>query len=684
MAGITSTGLGSGLNISNLVSQLVQAERTPIAARLDRQEAEIQSKISSFGNFKSALSAFRDSLSALKNLSSFQKISGTSSDSGIVSVSAESNADLGNYKIEVKQLAQSHALATGYFASADAVVGTGTLTLKFGTTDYTPPADGVPGSYNGFTQNPDRGTLTLQIDSSNNTLSGIRDAINNAKAGVTAVIVNDGGGARLVLNSSETGAENSLQISVADDDGNSTDTSGLSVLSFDAAAVNLQQTQAALDAKIAINGLELVNASNSIKDALKGVTFDLQSAQPGKIVNVSISQNNDEIKKLIEGFVKSFNELAKTYQALTGYDAARKTGGILQGDPTVRGGMAQLRSELARFIQGLEGSTKTLVDIGIRTQRDGTLSLDGTKLSEALNADRNSVAALFAPIGRPTDAGIVYSGHTVDTRPGTYAVHITQSATQGLLNGGAVNSLVVDADNDTFKIKVDGVLSADITLTQATYGSHAALAAEIQSRINGDSALKAKGVSVGVSYDDVNNRFVIQSKSYGSESQVEITQVDNNSEATLGLKLGSSLADGTGGKDVAGSIGGLEATGKGQELTAVVGDAQGLKLLITDAKTGDRGTVGFSRGLIERLDSVLSGLLDGKGAIKARTDGLEKSLEKIQESRELLEIRMSDLEKRLLDRFNRMDALLGQFQAISSYLAQQLAALPLANQQNKK
>lgn len=683
MAGITSTGLGSGLNISSMVSQLVQAERAPFATRLDRQEAEIQSKISSFGNFKSALSAFRDSLSALKNLSSFQKIGATSSDSSIVSASAESNADLGNYKIEVKQLAQSHALATGHFASANAVVGTGTLTLNFGTTDYTPPADGVPGSYNGFTQNPDRGTLTLQIDSSNNTLSGIRDAINNAKAGVTAVIVNDGGGARLVLNSSETGAENSLQISVADDDGNSTDTSGLSVLSFNAAAVNLQQTQAALDAKIAINGLEVTNASNTIRDALKGVTLNLQSAQSGKIVNVSISQSNEEIKKLIEGFVKSFNELAKTDRSLTGYDAAQKAGGILQGDPTVRGGMGQLRSELGRFIQGLEGSTKTLAHIGIRTQRDGTLSLDSSKLNEALNADRNSVAALFTAIGRPTDSGVIYSGNTVDTRPGTYAVNITQAATQGFLNGGAVNSLVVDGDNDSFKIKVDGVLSADISLTQATYTSHAALAAEIQSRINGDSTLKAQGISVGVSYDDANNRFVIQSKKYGSESQVEITQVDINSEATLGLRLASSSTEGTGGMDVAGSIGGSEATGKGQELTATAGDAQGLKLLISDAKIGDRGEVGFSRGLIERLDKVLAGLLDSKGSIKARTDGLEKSLEKIQESRERLESRMSDLEKRLLDRFNKMDALLGQFQSISSYLSQQLAALPLANQ-NKK
>src|SRR5688572_1524048 len=124
MAGITSTGLGSGININNLVTQLIQAEQAPTVARLDRQEAEIQAKISAYGNFKSALSAFRGSLSGLRNPSSFQKMSASSSDTGVLTATAGSNADAGKYKISVQQLAQSHSLASVGFADPNAVLGT--------------------------------------------------------------------------------------------------------------------------------------------------------------------------------------------------------------------------------------------------------------------------------------------------------------------------------------------------------------------------------------------------------------------------------------------------------------------------------------------------------------------------------------------------------------------------------
>src|SRR5690606_37003123 len=134
---------------------------------------------------------------------------------GVLTATAASNADVGNYKINVLQLAESHGLASAAFSDPNAVLGTGTLTIKFGTTDY----DADTGVYNGFSQNAGKGTLTLTIDSSNNTLVGIRDAINKAQAGVTAAIVstNDGTEHRLVLSSTDTGAKNSMQISIEGD-----------------------------------------------------------------------------------------------------------------------------------------------------------------------------------------------------------------------------------------------------------------------------------------------------------------------------------------------------------------------------------------------------------------------------------------------------------------------------------
>jgi flagellar hook-associated protein 2 len=450
-------------------------------------------------------------------------------------------------------------------------------------------------------------------------------------------------------------------------------------LAFNSAATNLDQTQAAQDAKVAINGLDVLSASNTLKDALQGVTLNLLQAQVGKQVNLAVSQNNADISKGVDGFIKAFNELAKTVKSLAGFDAAKKQGGILQGDATLRGGMSQLQTEMSNFVEGLSGSVRSLADLGIRTQADGSLSLDSSKLNSALASDRNNVAALFAVLGRPSDTGVTYLSSTSGTLTGGYALNVTQTATRGLLNGAAAASFVVDSNNDTFKIKVDGVQSGLITLTQKDYtADKPGLAAEMQARINGDSALKAAGASVTVSYDSAGNRFVLQSKSYGSASKVEITEVDTNSAATLGL----AVASGTDGVDVAGTIGGQTTTGKGQELTGAGGDSNGLKLSVTGG-TGDRGTVTFTRGLIEKLDKVLGGLLDSTGTISSKTQGLEKSLKSINDQREVLDRRMSDLEQRLLKRFNAMDSLVGRFQATSNALGQQLATLPLA-QQNKK
>jgi flagellar hook-associated protein 2 len=661
MTGITSTGLGSGLDIKSLVSSLVSAEQTPATKRMDTQEAKITTQISSYGSLKSAMSTFQGSLSALKNLSTFQKLTATSSDTAIITASAFSNADQASYNLEVKQLAKSQTLATSAFSSATSTVGAGTLTIKFGTTSYDPLTD----TYTGFTQDGNKGTLALTIDSTNNTLAGLSEAINKAKAGVTAVVVTDTGGSRLVLNSTDTGANSSMEISATDNDGNNTDASGLSALAFNLTATNMTQAQAAQDAKLAINGLDILSSSNTVNTALKGLTLNLQQAQPGKVVTVGISQNNDDITKAVDGFVKGFNDLVKIVKPLTGYDAAKQQAGLLQSDFTLNGAMTQLRTELVSTVSGLSGAAKSLSDIGISTQKDGTLTLDSAKLSSQLASNRAGVTAVFAVLGRPSNSNVVFASSTGDTKAGQYAINITQNATQGVLNGAAPSSLTVAAGNDTFAIKVDGAQSGAIALTQKTYASYAELATEMQSRINGDSAIKAAGVSVGVSYDTGNNRMVFTSKSYGASSQVEITA---NTTATLGLSIGAGVA----GQDIAGTIGELAATGKGRELTSTTGDPKGLKLIIGDNVIGAKGSVDFSRGAIERLNKVMSGLLDTTGSLNSRTDAFQKGLDNIKKDRTKLANRMTLLETRLYDRFNKMDALLGRMQSISSYLTQQL------------
>ncbi len=658
---ISSLGLGSGLDIRSMVDGLVAAEREPQSFQLTKQETSLQAKLSSYGIYKSALSDFRASFAALRREGEFGALKATSSDDSIVSASVSSSAEKGKYSIEAKQLAQSHSLASAGFADANATVGTGTLTIKLGTTDYDSGTD----TYSSFVQNPDKGILSIDLDASNNTLTGLRDAINNAEAGVTASIINDGSAYRLVLSSDETGAENSIQISVSDP--------SLSQFEFNELSTNMEQTQVAQDAIMGINGLDVANSSNTFSNTIKGVSINLHQVEPGKLVNLTVAGNTGDVVSSLQKFVDSFNELNQTVKNLAGFNAANtEESGVLLGDATVRTGMSQIRSVLGDVVSGLQGtSIRTLNDLGVSTQADGSLEFDSGKLTSALESDPDGVAAVFSVLGRPDREGVTYFSSEDHTKTGDYSINVTQPATQGTLVGSAnsISSLIINAGtNDTFKIKVDGNLSAEITLSAGTYSSGDELAAEIQARINGDSSLKNKDSRVQVSFDSVNNRFNIVSGKYGSDSSVEII-------ASTATDLGLEVAAGTDGTDVEGTIGGVTAKGEGQYLTS----KDGLKLFIEGDLSGNLGNVNFSRGLMEKLDRVLGGLLDSDGALTAKTKGLQKSLDDIGDERLVLNERMAKYEERLLAQFNAMDALLGQIQGTSSFLSQQLATLPYNN-----
>lgn len=660
MAGITSLGMGSGIDIRTIVDGLVAAERQPAEFQLTKKETQLQAKLSSFGTFKSALSDFRSSLAGLRDSSKFTALQATSSNSEVITASVGSNADTGKFNLESKQLAQSHSLVTAGYSDANATVGNGTMTIKFGTTDF----DAETETYNGFTQNSEQGALTLNIDSSNNTLTGLRDAINESKAGVSASIIYDGSAYRLVLSSEKTGAANSMEISI--------DNSSLSQFEFNATASTMKQTQGAQDAIMSINGLDVTSSTDTFKDTLKGVTIDLAQAKPGQKISLDIAHSSTTVVESLQGFIDSFNELNAGVKELSSYNAETKTASTLLGDVTLRSGMSQIRSVLSSVVSGLErSSARTLVDLGISTQADGTLKFDDTKFKKAFESDPENVAAVFAAIGRADNENVQVISDASTTPAGQYAVEITQAAAKGSLSGAnnSIQSLVVtEGNNDTFKIKIDGVQSGLISLTAGTYNSENELAAEIQAKINGDSAMKANSSKVQVSYDSDNNRFVIKSNKYGADSNVEITQ---SSAGALGMGVAAGVA----GKDVVGTIGGVEAEGKGQNLTA----ANGLKLFIDGSETGSMGNVTFSKGLMERLDKVLGGLLDSDGSLTAKTEGLQKSLDEISDERISLDDKIFKFEERLLSRFNAMDALLGEIQGTGAFLSQQLASLPYNN-----
>ncbi len=668
MPSITSTGVGSGLDIESLVTQLVSAESTPATKRLTKEEISLTAELSAFGTLKGALSSLQSAFSDLNRVATFGQRSSSSSNEDCVTINAGNSAAAGTYQVSVDQLAGAHSLASGAYEATDTVVGEGTLTLRFGTTDFS------GGSYNGFSLNGERDSVSIAIDSSNNTLSGVRDAINAADAGVTATLVNDGSGYRLLVSSDTTGAENSVEISVADTDGNSTDAAGLSALAFNASANHMSQTVAAADAQFTVNGLAVSSASNSVKNVIDGVDLQLKevTTQP---VTLSVSENKDAVKDALNKFITGYNSFAKQIDNLTSYDPDTKVAGALQGDFSTRTIVSQIENMLTREIGGVSDGFSTLAEIGITTKVDGTLEMDSSRINDVLENDFERLAGMFAAAGFPSDSEITFVQAGDDLAAGDYAINISQVATQGAFAGTAITfPISIDGSNDTLSLKVNGISSNEIQLTQGSYASGNELANELQARINGDASLSGAGARVNVSFED--NKLHITSSMYGSGSNVELLSVDSTSAATLGLSVGAGVE----GLDVAGTIGGIAAVGAGQLLRGGVGTAmEGLQLVVEGGATGNRGSMQFSRGITDQLNTLIGGFLDSSGILSSRTDSLENAVDEIGVEREQLNRRMSILEARYRSQFTVLDSLMAQFNSTSSFLTQQLEALPKPN-----
>lgn len=658
MAGITSTGLGSGLNINSIVTQLVAAEQDPQTKQMDKKEATLQAQISALGAIKSTMSDFKSSLAALRYGSQLNKFTATSSDSNTLTATTLTNADAANYQIEVKQLALQHSLVGSQtYASASTVVGTGSLSIRFGTTTYD-----VSGNPTAFSPNAQKAAFTINIDSSHQTLSGIRDAINAAKGGVTASIVNDGTGFRLAINSADGGAANSLEITAS---------AGLAPLSYNATSHQLTETQQAKDALLKINGLNITSPTNTVSTALKGLTLNLQQAQPGKLINLSVGQNTADTVTAVQAFVDKYNAFATSVLSVSGYDPKTKTGGVLQGEATARSALIGMRSLLSSAVNGLTGSVVSLPNIGIKTLADGTLSLNTTVLNAALGTNHAGVVALFAVVGTPSNSSVIYGGSTADTQAGSYDVQVTTKAEQAFITGLAAPSMLVDPTNNAIKVSIDGISSGTISITNDDYSAKPnQLAAELQAKINGDSALKANGVSVTVSYDSGTGQFTMNSQRYGSASKVNLTQITGGGADIAGFTSGQLDV----GVDIIGSIGGLPTTGSGQTLAVSSGAAKGLSADVSDDAIGSHGTIQFSRGLIEQLNKVADGFLTtSTGALDTKLTGLQNRITEITKQRATLATKMDALQQRLFKQFNAMDRLVGSLQSTASFLTQQFS-----------
>lgn len=848
---LSSPGIGSNLDINGIIKQLMQVEQQPLIA-LAKKEASYQAKLSAYGSLKGALTAFQTAASALNNPSKFQSMSATTSDAGVAKVSANTQAAVGSYNVNVAQMAQAQTLLSTGMSSSSETIGAGastTLTFQFGTVSggtflssgsklstsvaasgipansltingttivtsattnsaknlatqinlltsttgvtataqatatgtlgsfattagaatYTLDVGGVniisngavgttaadidtrlinpgvaanlsaagitftgtavagtlafsradgsniaiqesgagasggfastvgvgttktytssvslssgsaitiggsnplaagyaagiaPNTYSGasFTQDSTQAIGSVTIDSSNNTLQGIRDAINKANVGVTATIVSNASSNRLVLTSNKTGETSTMKISVSGDAAVS------DLLSYDPAGTQkLTQTAIGQNSQASVNGVAVASTTNSISDAIQGVTLTVSKVGTSTI---GVTRDTASVTSAVNGFVKAYNDLNKTLKDLTGYNAETKTGGPLLGDATTRNVQAGLRQTLTTTISHLSGNLKTLSDVGVSFQKDGTLAVDSTKLQKAINDNFSELASLFAAMGSATDSLVSYSASTTATKTGKYDINITKLASQGKVTGTQSPNLTITAGlNNSLSVNIDGT-TATVSLLPGTY-SISGLTGHLQSVINGTSAFTSAGLGVKVTADG-SNIITISSNKYGATSTVSITGAG-------AADLLGATPNVTSGEDVAGTLGGLAATGSGQLLTGSSGDVEGLKLQITGTTLGSRGSLTFTRGYAYHLQTLIDGYVGSSGIVAGRTGGIDSSIKDITRQRENINERLVNTERRLRAQFTALDTALSSMSRTSSYLSQQLSNLP--------
>lgn len=369
MATISSPGIGSGLDVQSIVSQLVALEKAPLK-QLQTQATSFQTKLSTYGTIKSQFSALGDAAAKLASPSGWSAVTATSSNSAAIGVTVAAGAPATSLTMAVQQLAKAQSTASTAVATGSGV-GSGSMTIELG-------------AWSGSSFTAGSGTpVSVTINPGEDTLAEIAAKINDADAGVSATVLKDASGERLLVRSKETGLENGFRITVADDDGNDTDASGLSRLAFAVGSANgMTQSQAGQNATATINGVSISSASNRLADTLPGMTIQLSQVTTAP-VEIDVSADTEAVRANVQAFVDAYNTLNSTLSNATRYDAGTKKAGALQGDSTATG----LQNALRGMMRSVTGGTPytRLADVGIELKAGGALALDAGKFDASLS-----------------------------------------------------------------------------------------------------------------------------------------------------------------------------------------------------------------------------------------------------------------------------------------------------------
>ena len=504
---ITALNAGSGVDTGTLITSLVSASYDPKSAALKTREAANTAKISALGTLSASIDSFSSALGTLISSGTLFSQPTTSNDK-VLTATAKAGAQVGNLSAQliVKQVAQAQSLVSGYYANPGAAVGTGRMTLTVGGKDY-----------------------ALAIDSPNNTLAGIARAVNAANSGVTASVVTDANGSRLTFKGA-TGAANNFTLTAGSDAD-----AGLQALAYPGSGMT--KAQDAQDAIVRMDGVDVTRATNTIDDLVDGVTLKLVSAAPTETVTLGGERPTAAIKQGVADFVAAYNELKGQLDgALSATGTANEDGSTGPGALYGNSGIRQMQVQLARLtstVLNSGGGPQTLAEIGVSTNRDGTLSLNDDVLARALATSPDGVEAMFNPTQHASSSLIKITSAMGAAKPGTYQLTNIKAGTDTTAGSGIIAGvagvttgtrlyaatlskaagLVIEASGDvasatvTVDLGLGGALKAIRDQLQATGGVFATLKSQFGAET---STLAAERTKIEQDQSDYKDRLTTQ------------------------------------------------------------------------------------------------------------------------------------------------------------------------------
>jgi len=530
MAEIQSLGIGSGVLNADLVDQLIGVEREAADFRLDQKEAVVEAQISALGDLGSLVTELESAARSVSGVSSLNAKLASSTNESAISATSSSIASTGSWLIDVNQLAQYQSIASSSFTSADSALGTGTLRFDFGEVSH------VADTSFDFAADTSQSAYEITIDASNNSLQGVADTINQADIGVNAAVIDTGDGVRLVLAGDDTGANQGFTLTVDSADAQ------LSSLAYNETAfsggLDTEQLQAATNALLSINGLDVSRDNNLVIDVINGVTLNLKETT-AQAVNVAVEPDLDTVATRIDNFVAAYNNLRLGINEATDYNTDTNQGSVFTGDSTIRLLADRLRGLLNQSISLISnGSFSSLSEIGITIAdwQTGELTFNRSALETMMSLYPDDIDAIFGSDGRTSTDDIEFLSATSSVVPGSYQVVVTQAAQAATWQGRetGASSFTIDDTSDNFSVTVNGTASGNLSLIQGVYTGDE-LAAEMANRINSATTISDAGYSVSVSFDSTAQSFSIATGTKGSDASVAVTSADAGLISTAGF-----------------------------------------------------------------------------------------------------------------------------------------------------